>query len=142
MKINGFALSYIKQARSIFKEVDIHYSDKEWNLVVRRCQEIVELSLKAFIRSVGLEVPHRHDIGFVFIKNRDKLPNTIKPHTERIIQVWRDLSRDREISFYGDESTEISAQESYFQSDAEKSMRESKEIFDLVNNFFNNEVRH
>jgi HEPN domain-containing protein len=47
-----------------------------WNFVVRRTQDVIELSLKAALRSIGLQVPHRHDVGILLVENRKKLPVT------------------------------------------------------------------
>ena len=44
------------------------FQDKSaWNLVVRRCQEVVELALKGTLLWAGLEVPWVHDAG-MFIR--------------------------------------------------------------------------
>lgn len=138
MKINGFAKSYFEQAKAILKEVDLHYKNKEWNLVVRRCQETVELSLKALLRSLGFEVPRRHDIGFIFLKNKGKLPECIEIKLEKIVRISRDLSNDRENSFYGDESIETPAKDIYFKHDADRSKEDVEEMFNMVNAFFDN----
>ncbi|RMF38472.1 MAG: HEPN domain-containing protein, partial [Chloroflexi bacterium] len=63
MTNHEMAESYLAQAKEILLEVERAYRRGVWNLAVRRAQEVVELSLKAALRLVGVEVPHIHDVG-------------------------------------------------------------------------------
>lgn len=61
MTNKDFAKSYFNQAHSIIREIDLHYKEGDWHLVVRRAQEAVELILKGVLRQAGKEVPRLHD---------------------------------------------------------------------------------
>jgi HEPN domain-containing protein len=97
------ALSHLQQSRLILVEAEHHRRDGTFNLVVRRCQESVELALKAVLRSAGLEVPHVHDVAFLLIEHADRLSSALATHIERLVSISRRLRQEREISFYGNE---------------------------------------
>jgi HEPN domain-containing protein len=40
--------------------------NSDWNLVVRRSQEVVELSLKGALKVLGMGFPKVHDVSMVF----------------------------------------------------------------------------
>lgn len=42
--------------------------NEDWNLAVRRSQEVVELSLKGALKLLGIDYPKVHDVGFIFLK--------------------------------------------------------------------------
>ena len=44
------------------------FDGEAWNLVVRRSQEVVELSLKGLLKLMGVESPKTHDVGDTFAK--------------------------------------------------------------------------
>lgn len=50
------AQGHFRQARLILEEAEGLQRRGAWHLVVRRCQEAVELALKAVLRSAGVEV--------------------------------------------------------------------------------------
>lgn len=50
------AQGHFRQARLILDEAEGLQRRGAWHLVVRRCQEAVELALKAVLRSAGVEV--------------------------------------------------------------------------------------
>jgi HEPN domain-containing protein len=41
---------------------------EDWNLAIRRSQEVVELSLKGALKFLGIDYPKAHDVGFIFFK--------------------------------------------------------------------------
>lgn len=41
---------------------------EDWNLAIRRSQEVVELSLKGALKFLGIDYPKVHDVGFIFFK--------------------------------------------------------------------------
>ncbi len=58
---------FLKEAEWIF-EIDLKNALREenYNIVVRRAQEVVELSLKGCLRMLGIDYPKVHDVGSVF----------------------------------------------------------------------------
>ncbi len=93
----------LKEAAWIF-ERDLKNAMEEgnYNLAVRRAQEVVELSLKGCLQILGIDYPKVHDPGFVFVKEAgNRLPfkeNSLK----EIERISRWLSEARSPSFYGE----------------------------------------
>lgn len=43
--------SYLRRAQVVLREAERLHADEAWNLVVRRCQEAVELALEGALRA-------------------------------------------------------------------------------------------
>jgi Uncharacterized conserved protein related to C-terminal domain of eukaryotic chaperone, SACSIN len=63
LNFDQFAYSYISQAEERINLARVENERKKYNIVVRLCQEAVELSLKACLRLVNIEPPKFHDVG-------------------------------------------------------------------------------
>ena len=91
----------LSQAESISRELASVFERNLPNLVVRRAQEVVEISLKALLKMMGIEYPKVHDIGGLLeevIKKRGI--KTEERILERVKEVSSYLARDRAPSFY------------------------------------------
>jgi len=119
---------YWAQARAILREAEAHLGLEEWNLVVRRCQETVELALKAILRSYGIEVPALHDVGFALRRNRQRLPAGLAGDVDRLAAVSRRLWREREPSMYGDEATETPPTALYSEFDGHEMLAAARDV--------------
>lgn len=128
------ARGHLLRAQHILEEAEALYVRGAWNLVVRRSQEVVELSLKAILRFAGIEVPQVHDVGGFVRRYQGRLPGKLAEYVDRLVSISRRLGREREISFYGDEETGTPAEELYTQSDAEETLRDAKFVVDLCRN--------
>src|SRR3990170_580618 len=115
-----FAAAYFDQARSLYKEIQLHFGAQEWHLVVRRSQEAVELILKGFLRRTGIEIPRLHDVGNLLKKESIRLPERFVKELPRIISISRSLRQERETSFYGDEEQELPPSALYTKIDADR----------------------
>lgn len=73
--------SYIRTAAHIIKQAKMACADKVWHLAVRRCQECVEMALKAALRFVGVEVPKIDDVGLSFGKTKTSSRNGLEPRS-------------------------------------------------------------
>jgi HEPN domain-containing protein len=120
------AASHLRQAREILGEAERHHAAQVWHLVVRRCQEAVELALKALLRASGIEVPHVHDVGIFLVEHSERLPARVMPHLERLVSVSRRLRQEREVSFYGDEATGAPPDRLYSARDAEAALEDAR----------------
>ncbi|MEW6685561.1 MAG: HEPN domain-containing protein [Candidatus Edwardsbacteria bacterium] len=92
----------INQATRIFKrDVTSALRDADYNLVVRRSQEVVELALKGALKILGIDYPKVHHVGDIFRKTISrkgvKITDEVCQKIERI-SLW--LSETREPSFY------------------------------------------
>lgn len=125
------ARSYLRQARRIFGEAERHHRDQGWHLTVRRCQETVELALKAVLRGSGIEVPHVHDVGIFFVEHAERFPETFTKHLDRVVSISRRLREEREISFYGDDEVGAPPERLYSAQDAEEALGDARFILTL-----------
>ncbi len=123
------ARSYLLQAGQILREAEDLNRRGVWNLVVRRCQEVVELSLKAALRNVGIETAKVHDVGSLLRANQGKFPASFRRDIGRLGAISRRLRMERELSFYGDEETQTAPQDLYGRRDAKSYLGEAAHVF-------------
>jgi len=74
MTADEMARSFFGRAKTVLREAERLYDDEAWNLVVRRCQEAVELTLKGLLRAAGAEIPKVHDVSGALRRSLDRLP--------------------------------------------------------------------
>jgi len=88
---------------------------KKYHRAVRRCQEAVELSLKALCWFYAFVPPKSHDIGvFVLRELGNRIDSSI---LQKMVTISRNLEKERATSFYTTEF--ISPKERYSKKDAE-----------------------
>ncbi len=87
-------------------------------MAVRRCQEAVELALKALLRSEGLDVPRAHDVGPTLRKHAVLFPALTREDVAKLARLSRQLFRERSVAFYGDEEQGLGPDEVYGEEDA------------------------
>lgn len=103
-----------------------------FNLAVRRAQEVVELVLKGGLRALGADYPKVHDVASAFCEQvRQKSPAADEEVLEqiRIISLW--LSEARAPSFYFERDYGVDDARRAFQ-DARFVLSEVKEILGLA----------
>lgn len=125
------ARSYARQARWILEEAERHQQGGAWHLVVRRCQEAVELALKAALRAAGLEIPHVHDVGIFFLDHAERFPDFLAKQLDRVVSISRRLREEREISFYGDDAVGAPPDRLYAAQDAEEALGDARFVLEL-----------
>ena len=91
----------ILEAQMIMGEAKRAFDSEAWNLVVRRSQEVVELSLKGLLKLMGVESPKIHDVGdtFATICMEKNIPIESGKLAE-IQQISHQLAHDRAPAFY------------------------------------------
>ena len=91
----------ILEAQMIMEEARRAFDSGAWNLVVRRAQEVVELSLKGLLKLMGVESPKTHDVGDTFAKicTEKKIDIEGRELTE-MQQISHQLAQDRAPVFY------------------------------------------
>jgi HEPN domain-containing protein len=119
------AEGYLAQAVEILIEARGAAGRGVWNLVVRRCQETVELALKAALRLAGIEVPRIHDVGMLLKDHEEKFPEAFRRDIDRLASISRRLRREREASFYGDEETGAAPQRLYTEEDSRQALADA-----------------
>ncbi len=121
----GMAEGYLLQAGKILQEAEGLKRRGAWNLVVRRSQEVAELSLKAALRSIGVETLKVHDVGSLLRAHRGKFRPPFRRQVGRLAAISRRLRMERELSFYGDEETATPPQDLYGKEDAVEYLKEA-----------------
>ena len=103
MKNDDLVADYLTRSKGRLKALDILFEEKLWADVVRESQEVVELSLKALLRYHRIEVPRVHDVSEALETNFKRLHEKVQEMLPEIVEISRDLRRDRELAFYGSE---------------------------------------
>jgi len=130
MNNHQIAKSMLYRAEAILDEASYLYQKGHWNLVVRRCQESVELALKASLLWAGTEVPRIHDVGPILHREKNRFPDWFQAQIPRLTSISRKLRLEREVSFYGDEQSGIPAEELYNEMDARWALEETQWVLD------------
>ena len=97
----------LQRAAIIFEEAKNLRARGVWNLVVRRCQESVELALKSALVAVGVQPPRVHDVGPTLKEHSERFPKEFRQHIPQLASISRALRAERELSFYGDEESGV-----------------------------------
>lgn len=95
---------------------------------VRSAQECVEMSLKAALRTVGIEYPKKHDVSAVLPQVRTRFPDWFA--TEEFAEVSRELAEKRAPSMYGDDLKMLPASQLFTREDAQKAAGQAQRIYD------------
>jgi HEPN domain-containing protein len=110
------AADYVKRASVRLRALEVLFEAQCWADVVRESQEVVELALKGLLRAYGVAPPRIHDMSAVLLAERERLPEAVNEHAERLAAISKDLRRDRELAFYGTE--DLTPSSFYAESDA------------------------
>jgi HEPN domain-containing protein len=120
----------VDRAALILDEAEYLRGKGAWNLVVRRCQEAIELALKSALLWAGIEVPRTHDVGPVLKHHEDRFPESFRVQVSHLASISRSLRAEREISFYGDEQSGVPPEELYTQEDADEASAKAREVLE------------
>jgi len=131
MTSQAMARSFLRRARAILREAERLYGDEAWNLVVRRCQEVVELALKGALRAAGVEAPKTHDMSGALRRNVDRLPPDLAAEIDALVSASRRLREERELAFYGDEETDTEAETLFSTVDADDALAKARWVLGL-----------
>jgi len=115
----------LKDAQRHYRQLVDAYDERWWNIVVRRAQEVVELSLKGILKMECIEYPKIHDIGAVFVKTmKEKGIELEEEMYEKIIEISDYLAKERGPSFYGEKR--------YTKKDAKKAKEFAETIIEIT----------
>lgn len=130
MKNMTLSMDYMLKAKARLKILPILYDEKDYPDVVRVSQEIVELSLKAILRHIGIDPPKWHDVGGILLDNIDVLPTGLEIDWDEIAQISKWLRKEREMAFYG--AVDYIPMLEYNENIAQKAMDDAKKVFDVA----------
>jgi HEPN domain-containing protein len=116
----------LNDAEIYYEEMQSMYDKERWNIVVRRAQEVVELSLKGILKMMGIEYPKIHNVAPLFVKLvQEKGIKLEESMVERILIISEILAKERGPSFYSEKI--------YPKKDADEAKKGAKEILEWVN---------
>ncbi len=121
---------YLKRAGHRLKALETLMSEESWADVVREAQELVEITLKALLRSCGVEAPRIHDLSPILEQNQERLPPGIRDRLSELTGISRSLRRDRELAFYGSE--DLTPSDFYTRRDAEAALSAARLVHSEV----------
>jgi HEPN domain-containing protein len=118
----------ITEAERIYKwELNTAIENEDWNLAVRRAQEIVELSLKGALKFLGVDYPKVHDVGYVFIKEaKNKGMQLSEDNFMKIQEASKWLTEARASAFY--------AEKNYSKDDALRAYEDAVFVIQTIKN--------
>ena len=120
MQNRDLAKDYLKRSDARLKALAVLFAERSWADVVREAQEIVELVLKALLRSHGVEAPRVHDVSEVMLNEASRLPTILAKDLPKLAEISKNLRRDRELAFYGSE--DLTPLSFYSEDDATKAL--------------------
>ena len=136
MNFDDIALSYIRQAEERIELAKTELNKKNYHIVVRFCQEAVELLLKASLKLVGVEVPKFRDVGPTLKTNSSKFPDWFGHKIDLFASYSRSLRKERELSMYGEEETGTPPELLYSEYDANEALRMAQEVLEYVKKLY------
>lgn len=126
MQNEALVQDYLTRCRSRLLALDVLFQEANWPDVVRESQEVVELALKAVLRSSQIQAPRVHDVSSLFHEHAKSLAPVIQKNLAEIIKISKTLRKDRELAFYGTE--DLSPLEFYSREDAEEARGWARQI--------------
>lgn len=120
----------IRRATVRLRAVDVLFEAESWADVVRESQEIVELTLKALLRSIGVDPPRIHDVSDVLVAERERLPPDLAGELDTLTRASKQLRRDRDLAFYGAE--DLTPSGFYSREDGETARDAARRTVELV----------
>ena len=130
MQNRELAADYVRRAGVRLKALDVLAEGESWADVVRESQEIVELALKGLLRACGIDPPRIHDVSDVLVSESERLPEAVRDELDRLVEVSRQLRRDRELAFYGAE--DLTPTGFYSKQDAERARAGARDVVKAV----------
>ncbi|GAB6273396.1 MAG: hypothetical protein STSR0004_02590 [Peptococcaceae bacterium] len=124
------AQSYLLKARKRLKVLEVLLKEEAYSDVIREAQELVELALKGILRQVGVEPPKQHDVGYLVIEFKERLPREVAEEAKKIAAISKWLRKEREFSFYGD--IDFIPTEEYTLKDAQRAINDANFVLQMT----------
>ncbi len=124
MKNRSLTRDYVVRSGIRLEALQVLFDRGGYADVVREAQEVVELVSKALIRHLGDEPARVHDVSAQLAELRARLPESLQANLDTLIEVSRELRRDRELAFYGTE--DLTPSEFYSKKDAQRALEQAQ----------------
>lgn len=120
----------MQRAEHRLAAVSVLVDRESWADVVRESQEIVELALKALLRSAGVEVSPIHDVSKILRAESSRLSPNVQEQVDRLADISHTMRRDRELAFYGSE--DLTPSEFYQEKDGRTAFDQAQWVVEVV----------
>lgn len=124
------AQSYLLKAKKRLKVLEVLLKEEAYSDVIREAQELVELALKGILRQIGVEPPKQHDVGYLILEFKERLPEEVARKAKKIAAISKWLRKEREFSFYGD--VDFIPTEEYTLKDAQRAVSDANFVFQMA----------
>lgn len=121
------AEAFLERARDRLKALDALRHEADFSDVIREARDIVTLCIRGMLRIIGIEVSRWLDVGDALSQNIGKLPSEVIAQRERILSIYHDLNRERQVEF----SEEIPI-EKVLAADADRAIAEAEWFLGLA----------
>lgn len=132
MKLGELARDYLRRGEVRVRSAEMAQASGDYPDVVRFSQEAVELSLKAALRSRGVEYPKEHDVGKILLDVAGAFPAWFNERARELMEISSDLASKRAAAMYGLEQGSRSPEEIFGDADAVESLASARKVFDAV----------
>ncbi len=136
MELLKLAGDYLRGAESRLKDAESACKRGDNPEAVRYSQEAVELSLKACLRTVGIEYPKVHDVGDELKLNSSRFPAWFSQKVEEFAGISAELAGKRAASMYGIEVAGKGPSELFDEDEARLSLSQAKLVHENANKFY------
>jgi len=130
MTNSDLAKDYITRAGFRLKAIEVLFDNAAYPDVICECQEVMELTLKGYLRSLKIDPPKWHDVSSLLNENKEKLSFEVQAHLKKITEISIYLRKERENAFYGDD--DLIPLSSYSKAEAESIKNETHLIYEII----------
>ncbi len=132
MNFERLSADQFQRGSDRLRDAERALQERRWPDALRFSQESVELILKALLRSMGVEVPKRHDVGPALRVVTADLPRAVRRELPWILELSVALAERRSLAMYGDEPTERPATEIFHEEEVRRFLEQSRRLAELV----------
>jgi len=112
--------------RILNRELKMAYEDNDISLIIRRAQEVVELSIKGALIILGIEYPKNHDPSKPFVvAAKKKIGDIDEKILKKISDISSKLAEMRAPAFYGEKD--------YTLEEAKQAYADAHFVFEQIN---------
>lgn len=130
MDNDKFIKSYLENSELRLKFCLQALSENKYDVLIRECQEIVELCSKALLYSQNMVVPKIHNMAQEIDDIKELFSDEFSKKMPEYYILLRTLYNKRELAMYGDEDLGIPSNELFTKEDAEKYLTGTKDYFE------------
>lgn len=127
-----FIISYLNSSKRRIKYIEDSLNEGDYAYVVRVSQEVFELLTKSLLLKWNFVVPKSHNLSSDLKEIKELCSQKLQNDFDNIITLSKELRRNREIAFYGDEEEGITPNEIYTKKQAEDYYERITDFYNLI----------